>query len=56
MEFSRDRLTWVAYVVLAWFAYVQAATAPGQALAGLTLVQISRQRAMTSPARSGHVS
>jgi fucose permease len=25
MEFRRDRLTWVAYVVLAWFAYLQAA-------------------------------
>src|SRR3954471_8645914 len=25
MEFRRDRLTWVAYVLLAWFAYLQAA-------------------------------
>jgi predicted MFS family arabinose efflux permease len=25
MDFRRDRLTWVAYVVLAWFAYLQAA-------------------------------
>src|SRR5918996_685732 len=25
MEFGRDRLTWIAYVVLAWFAYLQAA-------------------------------
>jgi MFS family permease len=25
MEFRRDRLTWVAYVVLAWFAFLQAA-------------------------------
>ena len=25
MDFGRDRLTWVAYVVLAWFAYLQAA-------------------------------
>src|SRR5215213_11756027 len=24
-EFRRDRLTWVAYIVLAWFAYLQAA-------------------------------
>ena len=24
-EFRRDRLTWVAYVMLAWFAYLQAA-------------------------------
>src|SRR3954471_23862944 len=24
-EFRRDRLTWTAYVVLAWFAYLQAA-------------------------------
>lgn len=25
MEFRRDRLTWIAYVLLAWFAYLQAA-------------------------------
>jgi MFS family permease len=25
MEFRRDRLTWVAYALLAWFAYLQAA-------------------------------
>ena len=25
MEFRRDRLTWVAYAVLAWFAFLQAA-------------------------------
>src|SRR5215210_264017 len=25
MDFRRDRLTWVVYVVLAWFAYLQAA-------------------------------
>src|SRR3954449_5453639 len=25
MEFRRDRLTWMAYLVLAWFAYLQAA-------------------------------
>src|SRR3954468_16285250 len=25
MEFRRNRLTWIAYVVLAWFAYLQAA-------------------------------
>src|SRR5829696_1451167 len=25
MEFRRDRLTWLAYVVLAWFAHLQAA-------------------------------
>ena len=24
-EFRRDRLTWVAYLMLAWFAYLQAA-------------------------------
>ena len=24
-EFRRDRLTWVGYVMLAWFAYLQAA-------------------------------
>ena len=24
-EFRRDRLTWIAYLVLAWFAYLQAA-------------------------------
>src|SRR5919107_4961550 len=25
MEFRRDRLTWVAYAMLAWFAFLQAA-------------------------------
>jgi MFS family permease len=25
MEFRRDRVTWIAYVLLAWFAYLQAA-------------------------------
>ena len=25
MAFSRDRLTWIAYGLLAWFAYLQAA-------------------------------
>src|SRR3954471_9554429 len=29
-EFRRDRLTWIAYMVLAWFAYLQAA--PGLVL------------------------
>jgi len=33
LEFHRDRLTWVAYVVLAWFAYLQAA--PGLVIAHL---------------------
>ena len=33
MEFSRDRLTWVAYGLLAWFAYLQAA--PGLIVAHL---------------------
>jgi MFS family permease len=32
-EFRRDRLTWIAYVVLAWFAYLQAA--PGLVIAHL---------------------
>jgi fucose permease len=32
-DFRRDRLTWVAYVVLAWFAYLQAA--PGLVIAHL---------------------
>ena len=32
-EFRRDRLTWVAYVMLAWFAYLQAA--PGLIIAHL---------------------
>jgi fucose permease len=32
-EFRRDRLTWVAYVMLAWFAYLQAA--PGLVLVHL---------------------
>src|SRR5690349_13279732 len=25
MAFTRDRLTWIAYALLAWFAYLQAA-------------------------------
>jgi fucose permease len=33
MEFHRDRLTWVAYLLLAWFAYLQAA--PGLVIAHL---------------------
>ncbi len=33
MGFRRDRLTWIAYVVLAWFAYLQAA--PGLVIAHL---------------------
>jgi MFS family permease len=33
MEFRRNRLTWIAYVVLAWFAYLQAA--PGLVIAHL---------------------
>src|SRR3954447_24146575 len=33
MDFRRDRLTWTAYVVLAWFAYLQAA--PGLVIAHL---------------------
>jgi fucose permease len=32
-EFVRDRLTWIAYVLLAWFAYLQAA--PGLVIAHL---------------------
>jgi fucose permease len=32
-DFRRDRLTWIAYVVLAWFAYLQAA--PGLVIAHL---------------------
>ena len=31
--FRRDRLTWIAYVLLAWFAYLQAA--PGLVIAHL---------------------
>src|SRR3954452_18765767 len=33
MEFRRDRLTWIAYTLLAWFAYLQAA--PGLVIAHL---------------------
>ncbi len=33
VEFRRDRLTWVAYVVLVWFAYLQAS--PGLVIAHL---------------------
>ena len=32
-EFQRDRLTWTAYLMLAWFAYLQAA--PGLVIAHL---------------------
>jgi len=32
-EFRRDRLTWIGYVLLAWYAYLQAA--PGLVLAHL---------------------
>jgi fucose permease len=32
-DFRRDRLTWVAYLMLAWFAYLQAA--PGLVIAHL---------------------
>ena len=33
MAFRRDQLTWTAYVMLAWFAYLQAA--PGLVIAHL---------------------
>jgi predicted MFS family arabinose efflux permease len=33
MDFRRDRLTWIAYLALAWFAYLQAA--PGLVIAHL---------------------
>ncbi len=33
VEFGRDRLTWIAYVLLAWFAYLQAS--PGLVIAHL---------------------
>jgi MFS family permease len=33
MQFRRDRLTWIAYTLLAWFAYLQAA--PGLVIAHL---------------------
>src|ERR671914_1175632 len=33
MTFRRDRLTWIAYLVLAWYAYLQAA--PGLVIAHL---------------------
>src|SRR6185436_18048455 len=33
IEFRRDRLTWIAYALLAWFAYLQAA--PGLVVAHL---------------------
>src|ERR671929_2146654 len=33
MEFRRDRLTWIAYALLAWFAYLQAS--PGLVIAHL---------------------
>ena len=59
MEFRRDRLTWVAYLVLAWFAYLQIFLA--LAAAGLTLVLRARTRstavrAATRPRRPPAVS
>src|SRR5688500_657596 len=33
IDFRRDRLTWIAYLVLGWFAYLQAA--PGLVIAHL---------------------
>jgi hypothetical protein len=33
MTFRRDRLTWIAYLVLGWYAYLQAA--PGLVIAHL---------------------
>jgi hypothetical protein len=43
-EFRRDRLTWVAYALLAWFAYLQAA--PGLVIAHLRDGEPRRRRVL----------
>ena len=47
-EFRRDRLTWVAYVVLAWFAYLQAAP-------GLVIVHLRDELDLSYSAGGLHV-
>ncbi|HEY0814014.1 MAG TPA: MFS transporter [Pseudonocardia sp.] len=47
-EFRRDRLTWVAYVMLAWFAYLQAAP-------GLVIVHLRDELDLSYAAGGLHV-
>ncbi|MBL8927402.1 MAG: MFS transporter, partial [Pseudonocardia sp.] len=47
-EFRRDRLTWVAYVMLAWFAYLQAAP-------GLVIVHLRAELDLSYSAGGLHV-
>jgi MFS family permease len=47
-EFRRDRLTWTAYVLLAWFAYLQAAP-------GLVVVHLREELALSYSAGGLHV-
>src|SRR4051795_13498663 len=47
-EFRRDRLTWVVYVVLAWFAYLQAAP-------GLVIVHLRDELNLSYSAGGLHV-
>ena len=47
-EFRRDRLTWVAYVMLAWFAYLQAAP-------GLVIVHLRDELDLSYSAGGLHV-
>src|SRR3954468_8415489 len=48
MEFRRDRLTWTAYVVLAWFAYLQAAP-------GLVIVHLRSELGLSYSTGGLHV-
>src|SRR3954468_19863970 len=48
MEFRRNRLTWIAYVVLAWFAYLQAAP-------GLIIVHLRDELHLSYSAGGLHV-
>ena len=47
-EFRRDRLTWIAYVMLAWFAYLQAAP-------GLVMVHLRDELDLSYSAGGLHV-
>ena len=47
-EFRRDRLTWITYVLLAWFAYLQAAP-------GLVIVHLREELGLSYSAGGLHV-
>src|ERR671920_730842 len=47
-RFRRDRLTWIAYVMLAWFAYLQAAP-------GLVMVHLRDELDLSYSAGGLHV-